>query len=101
MSEMASNKIKALPVNVVDVYDKICEAIAVMLSETDISGVGDEGNSEFEVEDVRVKFVDGQFLADIDLQRVSGRMVGNAELEDEVLQILNQQMVTVECEVEV
>jgi hypothetical protein len=97
---MSSNKIKALPINVVGVYDAISEAIANMIHEMDISGVGDNGDSEFEIEAVQVKFIDGQFIADIDLQRISGLMVTNAELEDYFLDSVNQQTVKVECEVE-
>jgi hypothetical protein len=97
---MASNKIKALPINVVDVYETICEAIKDMIYQMDISGVGDNGDSEFEIESVECRFVDGQFIADIDLQRVSGLMVTNAELEDYFLDAVNNQTVTVNCEVE-
>lgn len=97
---MASNKIKALPINVIGVYDAIAEAIANMIHEMDVSGVGDNGDTEFEIEVVQVKFIDGQFVADIDLQRISGLMVTNAELEDYFLDAVNQQTVTVECEVE-
>jgi hypothetical protein len=97
---MASNKIKALPINVVDVYETICEAIKDMIDQMDISGVGDNGDSEFEIESVECRFVDGQFIADIDLQRVSGLMVTNAELEDYFLDAVNNQTVTVNCEVE-
>ena len=97
---MASNKIKALPINVVGVYDAICEAITDMINEMDVSGVGDNGDTEFEIESVQVKFIDGQFIADIDLQRVSGLMVTNGELEDYFLDAVNQQTVKVECEVE-
>jgi len=97
---MSSNKIKALPINVVGVYDAISEAIANMIHEMDVSGVGDNGDTEFEIEAVQVKFIDGQFIADIDLQRISGLMVTNSELEDFFLDAVNQQTVTVECEVE-
>jgi hypothetical protein len=97
---MASNKIKALPINVVDVYETICEAIKDMIDQMDISGVGDNGDSEFEIESVECRFVDGQFIADIDLQRISGLMVTNAELEDYFLDAVNNQTVTVNCEVE-
>lgn len=97
---MASNKIKALPINVIGVYDAIAEAIANMIHEMDVSGVGDNSDTEFDIESVQVKFVDGQFIADIDLQRVSGLMVTNGELEDYFLDAVNQQTVTVNCEVE-
>ena len=97
---MASNKIKALPINVIGVYDAICEAITDMINEMDVSGVGDNGDTEFEIESVQVKFIDGLFIADIDLQRVSGLMVTNGELEDYFLDAVNQQTVTVNCEVE-
>ena len=97
---MASNKIKALPINVVDVYETICEAIADMINQMDISGVGDNGDTEFEIEAVQVAFKDGQFVADIDLQRISGLMVTNAELEDYFLDAVNNETVTVNCEVE-
>jgi hypothetical protein len=97
---MASNKIKSLPINVVGVYDAICEAITDMINEMDVSGVGDNGDTEFDIESVQVKFIDGQFIADIDLQRVSGLMVTNGELEDYFLDAVNQQTVTVNCEVE-
>jgi hypothetical protein len=97
---MSSNKIKALPINVVDVYETICEAIKDMIDQMDISGVGDNGDSEFEIESVECRFVDGQFIADIDLQRISGLMVTNAELEDYFLDAVNNQTVTVNCEVE-
>jgi hypothetical protein len=97
---MSSNKIKALPINVVDIYETICEAIKDMIDQMDISGVGDNGDSEFEIESVECRFVDGQFIADIDLQRISGLMVTNAELEDYFLDAVNNQTVTVNCEVE-
>lgn len=95
---MATNRIKDLPIDVSDIFISICDAIKEQLEQLDITGVGDDGNTEFEIEDVRVDFKDGQFIANIDLQRLSGKMVSNQELEDYVLTEINQQRVTVEVE---
>jgi hypothetical protein len=95
---MATNRIKDLPINVSDIYEAICDAIKYQLEELDITGAGDDGDTEFEMEDVRVDFKDGQFIANIDLQRISGKFVSNQDLEDYVLTQINEQKVTVEVE---
>ena len=95
---MATNKIKDLPIDVSDIYETICEAIKNALEDLDITGAGDDGDTEFEMEQVEVVFKDGQFIANIDLQRISGKMVSNQDLEDYVLTQINQEKVTVEVE---
>lgn len=95
---MATNRIKDLPIDVSDIYETICEAISDAIAELDISGAGDDGDTEFEIEQVEVKFKDGQFIANIDLQRISGKFVSNQDLEDFVLNQINQEKVTVEVE---
>ena len=95
---MATNRIKNLPIDVSDIYETICEAIRDSLEQLDISGAGDDGDTEFEIEQVEVKFKDGQFIANIDLQRISGKFVSNQDLEDFVLSQINQEKVTVEVE---
>jgi hypothetical protein len=95
---MASNKIKDLPIDVSDIFETICEAIKNSIEDLDISGAGDDGDTEFEIEHVEVKFKDGQFIANIDLQRIAGKFVSNTDLEDFVLQQINQEKVTVEVE---
>ena len=95
---MATNRIKDLPIDVSEIYETIAEAIRESLEELDISGAGDDGNTEFEIEQVDVKFIDGQFIANIDLQRISGKMVANQDLEDYVLGRINEKKVTVEVE---
>ena len=95
---MATNKIKDLPIDVSDIYETICEAIKNVLEDLDITGAGDDGDTEFEMEQVEVVFKDGQFIANIDLQRISGKMVSNQDLEDYVLTQINQEKVTVEVE---
>jgi hypothetical protein len=95
---MATNRIKDLPIDVSDIYEAICDAIKYQLEELDITGAGDDGDTEFEMEDVRVDFKDGQFIANIDLQRISGKFVANQDLEDYVLTKINEQKVTVEVE---
>lgn len=95
---MATNRIKDLPIDVSEIYDTIAEAIREALEEIDITGAGDDGNTEFEIEQVQVEFKDGQFIANIDLQRIQGKMVSNQDLEDYVLGRINEQKVTVEVE---
>ena len=95
---MATNRIKDLPIDVSNIYETICEAIKDSLEQLDISGAGDDGDTEFEIEQVEVKFKDGQFIANIDLQRISGKFVSNQDLEDFVLGQINQEKVTVEVE---
>ena len=95
---MATNKIKDLPIDVSDIYETICEAIKNALEDLDITGAGDDGNTEFEIEQVEVAFKDNQFIANIDLQRLSGKMVTNQDLEDYVLTQINQEKITVEVE---
>jgi hypothetical protein len=95
---MASNKIKDLPIDVSDIFETICEAIKNSIEDLDISGAGDDGDTEFEIEHVEVEFKDGQFIANIDLQRIAGKFVSNTDLEDFVLSQINQEKVTVEVE---
>ena len=95
---MATNRIKDLPIDGSDIFETICEAIRDSLEQLDISGAGDDGDTEFEIEQVEVKFKDGQFIANIDLQRISGKFVSNQDLEDFVLSQINQEKVTVEVE---
>jgi hypothetical protein len=95
---MATNKIKDLPIDVSDIFITICDAIKDQLEQLDITGAGDDGDTEFEMEDVRVDFKDGQFIANIDLQRISGKFVSNQDLEDYVLTQINSEKITVEVE---
>lgn len=95
---MATNRIKDLPIDVSDIFIAICDAIKEQLEQLDITGAGDECATDFELEDVRVDYKDGQFIANIDLQRISGKMVSNQDLEDFVLSQINEQTVTVEVE---
>lgn len=95
---MATNRIKDLPIDVSDIFIAICDAIKEQLEQLDITGAGDDGNTEFEIEDVRVDFKDGQFIANIDLQRLAGKMVSNQDLEDYVLTQINSEKITVEVE---
>jgi hypothetical protein len=95
---MATNRIKDLPIDVSDIFIAICDAIKEQLEQLDITGAGDECATDFELEDVRVDFKDGQFIANIDLHRISGKMVSNQDLEDFVLSQINEQTVTVEVE---
>ena len=93
---MATNKIKNLEISLEEMHDKICEKITESIHELSLSGIGDEGNSEYEVEEVSVVYKDGKFIANVDLQRIEGRFVSNQELEDELLSEINGQSVTIE-----
>ena len=95
---MATNRIKDLPIDVSEIYETIAEAIRDALEQLDITGAGDDGDTEFDIEQVSVEFKDGQFIANIDLQRIAGKFVSNQDLEDFVLGQINQQKVTVEVE---
>jgi len=93
---MATNKIKDLEISLDEMHEMICEKIAESIEELSLSGIGDEGNSEYEVEGVSVAYKNGKFIANIDLQRIEGRFVSNQELEDELLSCINGQTVTIE-----
>jgi hypothetical protein len=97
---MASNKIKDLVIDVGDVYEQIAEAIADELQNISIEGVGDDQNTNFDIEDVEVVFKDGQFVANISLQRTEGKFCSNADLEDAVISEIGNQKITVTVEIQ-
>jgi hypothetical protein len=96
---MASNRIKKLPIDIGDLNEKIIEAITDTLNNINIEGVGDDQNTNFEIENVEVIYEDGQFLANIDLQRIEGKFVSNGDLEDAVISEIGNQKITVEAEI--
>ena len=95
---MASNRIKNLVINVDEIYEKLSESIVDAIENISLDGLGDDGATNFEIENVTVEFKNGQFIANIDLQRIEGKFVSNQELEDEFLNILNGETMTVEVE---
>ena len=97
---MASNRIKDLVIDIGDVYEQIAESIADKLQEMSIEGVGDDQNTNFDIEDVTVVFKEGQFYANIDLQRTEGKFCSNADLEDAVISEIGNQKITVEVEIQ-
>jgi hypothetical protein len=97
---MASNIIKQLPIDIGDVYELIKEAIAETIEGIELSGIGDDCNSDFDIEEVKVEFKDGQFLATIALQRTEGKFVSNFDVEEAVISAMSNEKMTVEVEIQ-
>jgi hypothetical protein len=97
---MASNIIKQLPIDIGDVYELIKEAIAETIEGIELSGIGDDCNSDFDIEEVKVEFKDGQFLATIALQRTEGKFVSNFDVEEAVISAISNEKMTVEVEIQ-
>ena len=97
---MASNIIKQLPIDIGDVYELIKEAIAETIENVQMSGIGDDCNSDFDIEDVKVEFKDGEFLATVALQRTEGKFVSNFDIEEAFIAAMSNEKMTVEVEIQ-
>ena len=97
---MASNIIKQLPIDIGDVYELIKEAITETIEGIELSGIGDDCNSEFDIEEVKVEFKDSQFFATIALQRTEGKFVSNFDVEEAVISAMANEKMTVEVEIQ-
>ena len=97
---MASNIIKQLPIDIGDVYELIKEAITETVEGVELYGIGDDCNSDFDIEEVKVEFKDGQFLATIALQRTEGKFVSNFDLEEAFIAAMSNEKMTVEVEIQ-
>jgi hypothetical protein len=96
---MASNRIKDLVIDLGDLYEQIAEAIEETISNINIEGIGDDQNTNFDLEDVSVRFHEGQFIANIDFQRTEGKFCSNADLEDAVISEIGNRTITVTVEI--
>lgn len=97
---MASNIVKNLPIDIGDVYELIKEAIAETIEGVELSGIGDDCNTDFDVEEVKVEFKDGEFLATVALQRTEGKFVSNFDIEEALIAALAHERMTVEVEIQ-
>jgi hypothetical protein len=96
---MASNRIKNLVIDIETLNDQIAEAIQIAIENISIDNLGEDGTTAFDIENVEVVFIDGQFMANIDLQRTEGKFVSNQEIEDAVIQEIGNQKITVDVEI--
>jgi len=96
---MASNRIKNLIIDINDVYEKVAEAITECIENITVEGIGDDQNTSFDIESVTVEYKNGQFVANIDLQRTEGKFCSNQDIEDAVISEINNQKMTVEVEI--
>jgi hypothetical protein len=97
---MASNIIKDLVIDVDDVFVAITESLEETLENMNIQGVGDDCNTNFDIEEVKVNYKNGQFIATIALQRTEGKFVSNQDLEDAVISEISNQKISVEVEIQ-
>jgi len=97
---MASNIIKKLPIDIGNLFEQITDAITGELQNMDITGIGDEADSNFEIEEVEVKFIDGMPHADIYLNRTEGRFCSNADIEEAVIAEIGSLSITIEIQIQ-
>jgi hypothetical protein len=97
---MASNIVKNLPIDIGDVYELIKEAITETIEGIELFGIGDDCNTDFDVEEVKVEFKDGEFLATVALQRTEGKFVSNFDIEEALIAALAHERMTVEVEIQ-
>jgi hypothetical protein len=97
---MASNIVKDLPIDIGDVYELIKNAITETIEGVELSGIGDDCNTDFDVEEVKVVFKDGEFLATVALQRTEGKFVSNFDIEEALISALAHERMTVEVEIQ-
>jgi hypothetical protein len=97
---MASNIIKDLPIDIGDVYELITEAITETIEGIELSQIGDDCNTDFDIEEVKVVFKDGQFLATVALQRTEGKFVSNFDVEEALIAAMAHEKMTVEVEIQ-
>jgi hypothetical protein len=97
---MASNIIKKLPIDIGDVYELIKNAITETIENVTLEGIGDDCNTDFDIEEVKVEFKDGEFLATVALQRVEGKFVSNFDVEEALISALSHERMTVEVEIQ-
>jgi hypothetical protein len=93
---MASNIIKDLEIDIGDVYELIQEALTETIQNIELCGIGDDCNTDFDTDEVTVKFVDGKFFATIALQRTEGKFVSNADIEEAFITAMANEKMSVE-----
>jgi hypothetical protein len=80
---MATNYIKDLVIEVD--MESIGDAISEALNNLSLDNLGDDGTTEFDIEDISVEYKDGKFVANIALQRLQGKFVSNQDIEEEII----------------
>ena len=55
---MASNRIKNLVINIETLNDQIAEAIQIAIENISIDNLGEDGTTEFDIENVEVVFIE-------------------------------------------
>jgi hypothetical protein len=97
---MASNIIKDLPIDIGDVYELIKDALTETIQNIELYDIGDDCNSAFDTEEVKVEFKDGQFFATISLQRTEGKFVSNQDIEEAFISAMGNEKMSVEVEIQ-
>jgi hypothetical protein len=97
---MASNIIKDLPIDIGNVYELIKEALTETIEGVELYNIGDDCNSAFDTEEVKVVFRDGQFFATISLQRTEGKFVSNDDIEEAFIAAMANEKMTIDVEIQ-
>jgi len=93
---MASNIIKDLEIDIGDVYELIQEALTETIQNIELYNIGDDCNTAFDTEEVKVVFKEGKFFATIALQRTEGKFVSNQDIEEAFISEMSNQKMSVE-----
>lgn len=84
------------PVYLENIADAIGDAVSGEISEID--GVGNDGDSVYEVTDVSVEERDGQYVVIFEMERTSGKFAAKDDIQSAILDNLSGIEVTVNLE---
>lgn len=84
------------PVYLENISDAIADAVSGEISEID--GVGNDGDSVYEVTDVSVEERDGQYVVIFEMERTSGKFAAKDDIQSAILDNLSGIEVTVNLE---
>lgn len=93
---MASNIIKDLEIDIGDVYELIQQALTETIESIELYDIGDDCNTAFDTEEVKVTFKEGKFFATIALQRTEGKFVSNQDIEEAFISAMSNEKMTIE-----
>jgi hypothetical protein len=97
---MASNVLKKIPIDIGDLIEQIKEQVLDAVNEVEIYGIGDDGNTNFDIDDAEVVYEDGQYLASVWFQRTEGKFCSNSELEEAFISAMGGKTITITVEIQ-
>lgn len=85
-----------IPVYIENIADAIADALSGEISE--VSGVGNDSDSEYEVTDISVEEKGGQFIATFEVARISGKFASKDDIQSAINDVITSVEITATLE---